>query len=118
MELNINNQDFSFKFGVKFVRELDKKFPIEQEGIQFGMGLTAKVYPELQTANIATLADVLFLANRTEKPKLSLSEIEDYVDDCEDIEALFDEVIKNITESNSGKLLKLKTDQAMSQVEK
>lgn len=112
MELTINDKIISFKFGVKFVREIDKNFPIEQEGIKFGMGLSAKIYPELMTANVATLADILFLANRTEKPKLTLSEIEDYIDECDDIEGLFDEVTNQITESNTGKLLKLKMQEA------
>ncbi len=112
MELTINDKIISFKFGVKFVREIDKNFPIEQEGVKFGMGLSAKIYPELMTANVATLADVLFLANRTEKPKLTLSEIEDYIDECDDIEGLFDEVTNQITESNTGKLLKLKMQEA------
>lgn len=104
MELTINGKEYSFKFGVKFVRELDKTVKIEREGISFGMGLAAKVLPELMTGNINTLSNVLFLANRTETPKLSQNEIDDYIDDCEDIEALFDLVTDELKESNAGKL--------------
>lgn len=104
MELTINGKEYSFKFGVKFVRELDKTIKIEQKGIEFGMGLAGKVLPELLTGNVNTLANILFLANRTETPKLSQNEIDDYIDDCEDIEALFDLVTDEIKESNAGKL--------------
>lgn len=114
MELLIDNKTYSFKFGVKFVRELDKTIPIERDGIKFGIALNAKIYPELTMANVATLSDTLFIASRTEKPKLTSSEIDEYIDNCEDIEKLFDDVLKEITESNTGKLLKLKMEQNMS----
>lgn len=104
MELTINDKQYGFKFGVKFVRELDKTYPIIQEGIAFGMGLTAKVIPELKSANVNALATVLYLANRTEPPKISQGDIDNYIDDCEDIEQLFDDVLKELAESNAGKL--------------
>ncbi|QSE76313.1 tail assembly chaperone [Lactococcus taiwanensis] len=104
MELTINDKQYGFKFGVKFVRELDKTYPIMQEGIAFGMGLTAKVIPELKSANVNALATVLYLANRTETPKLSQGDIDNYIDDCEDIEQLFDDVLKELAESNAGKI--------------
>ncbi|MEY8538940.1 tail assembly chaperone [Lactococcus muris] len=108
MELTINGKQVNFRFGVKFVRELDKTFVIEQNGVSFGMALAVKIIPELEMANIATLAHVLFLGNRTETPKLSQGDIDDFIDECEDIEKLFDDVLKEITESNTGKLIKAK----------
>lgn len=111
MELTINDKIYSFRFGVKFVRELDKNHAIEREGIRFGMGLAAKILPELKTANIATLADILYLANRTESPKLNQGEIDDFIDNCEDLESVFDMVLKEITESNTGKLINSKMNQ-------
>lgn len=105
LNIEVNGKEYGFKFGVKFVRELDKAFPVERDGMKFGMALAVKVIPELQLANVATLSEVLYLANRTESPKLSQGELDDYVDECEDIEALFDSVIKEISESNTGKLV-------------
>lgn len=104
MELEINKKPYEFKFGVKFVREVDKEMPVEREGMKFGLGLAARVIPELQSGNISTLSKVLYLASRTEKDKLSQSDLDDYVDDCEDIEKLFDKVLKELSESNAGKL--------------
>lgn len=104
MELTINEKQYGFKFGVKFVRELDKTYPIMQEGIAFGMGLTAKIIPELKSANVNALATVLYLANRTEIPKLSQGDIDNYIDECEDVEQLFDDVLKELAESNAGKI--------------
>jgi len=108
MELTIKGKQVHFKFGVKFVRELDKNLVIEQNGVSFGLALAVKIIPELEMANVATLSNVLFLANRTETPKLSQGDIDDFIDECEDIEKLFDDVLKEITESNTGKLIKAK----------
>jgi hypothetical protein len=54
MELTINGKQYEFKFGTKFVRELDKLFPIMQEGIAFGMGLSAKFIPEVLKDKVHT----------------------------------------------------------------
>jgi Phage protein. len=104
MELTVKGKQYGFKFGTKFVRELDRLFPITQDGIAFGMGLSTKFIPELKTANINALATILYLANRTESPKLSQGDIDDFIDDCEDIEKLFDTVLKELSESNAGKV--------------
>ncbi|EOL41623.1 hypothetical protein RV11_GL002855 [Enterococcus phoeniculicola] len=117
MELTINNKDYLFTFGVKFVRELDKQRPIEQNGIRFGLALSAAIIPELKSTNIATLADVLYLANRTENPRLKQAEIDNYLDECEDIEALFDEVLKELGDSNAGKLAMRQLESRMKQAE-
>lgn len=101
----INGKDHEFKFGVRFIRELDNNLPIQHENIEFGFGLAAKVLPELQNGNTNMLARALLFANRTEKKKVTLSELDDFIDEHEDIEKLFDEVLKEIAESNSGKLV-------------
>lgn len=104
MKLIINKQTYSFKFGTKFVREIDARLPLEQEGIKFGFGLSAKVIPELQGTNVNTLSTVLLLGNLTEEDKVSQDVLDDYIDGVEDIEGLFDEVMKALAESNAGKL--------------
>lgn len=104
MELTISKKKYSFKFGVKFIRALDVQMPIKQEGVNYGLGLTAKVLPELRSANVDTLAQVLYLANQTEKENVTLDQLDDYIDEIEDIEALFDAVLDDLGKSNAGKL--------------
>lgn len=104
MLLEIKGKKYEFKFGVKFVREVDLEMPIETNGISFGLGLASKVIPELQSGNINTLSNILVLSNKTEKDKITQSVADDFVDECEDIEKVFDEVLKELSESNSGKL--------------
>ena len=110
MQLTINDKTYSVKFGVKFVRALDKAYPIEQQGLKFGMALSAKI-PELYAKNIASLADIIYYGTVTESPRPSLNDVETYVEECEDLEKLFDDVIQELSESNAGKSLMSEMDQ-------
>lgn len=110
MQLTINEKTYNVKFGVKFVRELDKAYPIEQQGLKFGMALSAKI-PELYAKNIASLADIIYYGTVTESPRPSLNDVETYVEECEDLEKLFDDVIQELSESNAGKSLMSEMDQ-------
>lgn len=103
MQLTINGKEYNFKFGVKFVRELDKEFGVVKEGISFGMALNTKV-PELFGGSATALSDFLYAASVTESPRPSADDIDDFVDTVKDIEPIFDEVIKELEESNAGKL--------------
>ena len=104
MQLAINGKNYNVKFGVKFVRSLDKTFPIERNGMKFGMALSAKI-PELYAKNIASLADILYHGTVTESPRPSLADVETFVEEHEDLEQLFDDVIQELSESNAGKSL-------------
>ena len=110
MQLTINEKTYNVKLGVKFVRALDKAYPIEQQGLKFGMALSAKI-PELYAKNIASLADIIYYGTVTESPRPSLNDVETYVEECEDLEKLFDDVIQELSESNAGKSLMSEMDQ-------
>lgn len=113
MELTINKKVHQFKFGVKFVRTLDEKMPIKTAQGDFGLSLSARVIPELQSGNTNTLSNVLSFANYNQEPRISLDELDDYIDDCKNIEKLFDETLKAIESSNSGKLAMAKFKKAV-----
>lgn len=118
MELTINKKVYQFKFGVKFIRTLDELMPLRTEQGDFGLSLSGKVIPELQSGNTNTIATILSYANYNQTPRISLDELDNYIDDCEDIEKLFDDVIKSIESSNSGKLAMAKFKTAMKKAKK
>ena len=118
MKLKIKGKEYSFKFGTKFVRELDKVMPFIDGNMEFGMGLSAKVLPELRSYNVNTLSRVLEIANRTEEETITLDEMDDYIDEVKDIEKLFDEVLKELAESNAGKLAVRNLNQKLKEAEK
>ena len=117
IEIKIKGKEYSFKFGTKFVRELDKVMPFIDGNMEFGMGLSAKVLPELRSYNVNTLSRVLEIANRTEEETITLDEMDDYIDEVKDIEKLFDEVLKELAESNAGKLAVRNLNQKLKEAE-
>ena len=112
MQLVINGKTHNVKFGVKFVRSLDKAYPIERQGLKFGMALSAKI-PELYAKNIASLADIIYHGTVTESPRPSLVDVETFVEEHEDLEQLFYDVLKELSESNAGKSLMSEMNQGL-----
>lgn len=100
MELTINDKKVELKFGVRFLRELDKIASVENSGIKFGMGLSRSILG-LRAYDAAVLADVLYAASYG---KVGQATIDNYLDNCEDLEKIFDDVIKEISESNVANL--------------
>ncbi len=102
MQLTINEKTVNVRFGVGFVRELDKKFPLEAKGVKLGMSLSMKI-PEILGGDVASLSDVIYAGTVLEKERPSQQEIDEFIDSHSNIETLFDEVLKELEESNAGK---------------
>lgn len=100
MELTINDKKVELKFGVRFLRELDKIASVENSGIKFGMGLSRAILG-LRAYDAAVLADVLYAASYG---KVGQTTIDNFLDGCEDLEKVFDDVMKEISESNAANL--------------
>lgn len=105
MQVKINNKEVELKFGVKFVRELDKVAGLDVNGASFGMGLTKSV-PALNTADPAVLADVIYSAASTNKAfRPSQDDVDNFIDDYDgDLEKLFDDVTKEMSAANAIKV--------------
>lgn len=100
MQLTIDKKQYDFKFGVGFVRKLDENYGIKQNGIAFGFGL-ARVVPGLNSYDPAVLAEVLQCAA---KQAINLTKIDDYLDDCSDLEKVFETVLEEMSKANAVKL--------------
>ncbi|WP_273715077.1 tail assembly chaperone [Leuconostoc mesenteroides] len=105
MQVKINNKEVELKFGVKFVRELDKVAGLDVNGASFGMGLTKSI-PALNTADPAVLADVIYSAASTNKAfRPSQDDVDNFIDDYDgDLEKLFDDVTKEMSVANAIKV--------------
>lgn len=114
MELTINGTDYTIKFGTKFVRTMDEKFTMSRDGMTFGAGLESTV-GFLFSKKITTLADYIYYGTVTEKKRPSLNDVEDFLDDAEDIEAIFDEVIAELESSNASKLFMTQVEDNLNQ---
>lgn len=104
MQLTINDKTVNLYFGVGFVRELDKRCGLETQGLKLGMALTGKI-PALFGGDVAALADILFAATITEKNRPTQKEVDNYIDNVENLEQLFEQVLDELEQSNGGKKL-------------
>ena len=103
MELTINNKVYEFKFNMKFMREVNKRYAKEiDKGVKKNIGLNYIVAGILDR-DIETLVDVLYTSCVTD-PRITKPEIDAFIDDeCEDIDALFEEVKDFLGKANATK---------------
>ena len=104
MELIINNRAVQLQIGVRFLRELDKKFYMERDGIKFGFGLR-QVQIDLEMGNYAKiLVDMIEAATRNAVPyKPTTEDIENYIDSVEDYDGLIDQFNQELASANATK---------------
>ena len=96
MVLNINGNDYEVHFGIGFVRKLDEKyFVTNQSGVKFGTGLETKI-PMLLANDAVTLSEFLYEGTCTEKKRPTQKDVDMYIDQAEDIDVLFEEVIEEL----------------------
>ena len=104
-ELTINGAVYQFKFGMGFMRELNKlvKKPVDGLNIEQNMGLQYYVAGVID-GDLETLVEVLFTANKTEKPRVTKEALDAYIDDEDtDIDKLFEDVLDFLKNSNATK---------------
>lgn len=101
MQLTIKDKDYTFKFGLRFVRELDKQITTNNEGIEFGVGTAFKLAQLVNAKDLAALSDVLLVANQTETPRIKAVDLDTFIEEHEDVEGLLNEVIAELETSNA-----------------
>ena len=116
MVINIKDKEYEVRFGIRFIRELDKANVISTNHVKFGAGLELKA-PQLFGHDVVALSDVIYTGTVTEKSRPTPNQIDDYVENHEDIEKLFDEVIEELKKSNASKLKMAKLEKEMAKEE-
>lgn len=104
-ELTINEKVYGFKFGIGFVREINKKVVKEVEGTNAKqeLGLQYAVAGLIDEDAVA-LVDVLELANKTEKPRITRVELDAFIDDeGTDVSAICKDVLDFLSRANASK---------------
>lgn len=106
LELTINNQVYSFNFGLGFLRDINKAVTIDVDGVknvQKNIGLRYKL-AQLNEYDTEALCEILLLANRGTTPKITAANLEAYIDNEDtDIEKLFEEVWRFLESANATK---------------
>lgn len=114
MVISIRDNDYELHFGIKFIRELDERHFVEDDGVQFGAGLEI-LYPRLVTGNPVVLSEIIWTATNT-LPKRPLPVlVDEYIESVDDLDALFDEVISQL---KNGKVTKRPVQKIEEQIAK
>lgn len=101
--LVINGKEYELDLGLAFIRELDKRYAVDVQGIQFGMGL-ALIQPQLQMGSIVALMDFIQCATITLRSQPSKADIESFlIDEETDLLELADSFTKAFEESQAIK---------------
>lgn len=107
-EIMMGGVTYPLRFGMQFLRTINKErqVPVENmPGEKESMGLTYTVGMLMQ-GSLETLEHVIYVANKTENPRMANAGIiDEYIEnECEDIEALFDQVMDFLLTANATKV--------------
>ena len=114
LELTINAQVYKFKFGIGFMREMNKRQKHTENGITKEIGLQMGIAGIID-GDIEDLITMLDISNKTESPRITRQLIEEYIEDENtNIEELFVKVLDFLKEANVTRKL---TTQLLEMVE-
>lgn len=104
LELTINDKVYEFKAGIGFLRDANKRVQqkiegsdrVKDTGLQF-------LVAGLIDGEVEDLIDALDLMNKGFEPRLTKKQIEEYIEEVEDIDKLFDDVLGFLKNANVSK---------------
>lgn len=106
MELTINGTVYSFKFGMGFLRDINRTVSKPVDGIENeykNIGLQYKV-GGLLDGDTEDLVTVLEFANKGQNPRVTRALLDEYIDDeATDIDELFETVMDFLKRTNATK---------------
>ena len=105
-ELTINDKVYPFRFGMGFLREINKRVEMtfdEDTGAKRNIGLYYTII-DLMDGVLETLEDVLLAANQSEHPRLQRTALDAYLEDENtDVDQLFADVLDFFERANCTK---------------
>lgn len=106
-ELTIGGQVYQFKFGMGFMREINKKVSQAVDGApkdyKKNVGLNYAIAGIID-GDVEELVDVLIAANKGMQLRVTKELLDNFIDDeCEDIDIVFEEVLNFLGKANATK---------------
>lgn len=111
-DIEINGTSYPVKFGMNFIREMNQRVTVSMDawgGKEENVGLNYYI-AKLMDGDLEALQQILFVANKTETPKLNISMLNDWF---EDENTDIDEVFKKVTDFLSNANCTKKTYRAV-----
>lgn len=109
-QIEINGKKHDLHFGIDFIREMDKRYEVNGNGVSFGMGINSAVF-YLKDNNPIILEDIILAATHTSKTIPSVADIEKWLEEQEDLDKVFEDFLSALktaplTKSKATKVLK------------
>ena len=105
-DIEINGTSYPVKFGMNFIREINQRVTVPMDawgGKEENVGLNYYI-AKLMDGDLEALQQILFVANKTETPKLNISILNDWFEDENtDIDEVFKRVTDFLSEANCTK---------------
>jgi hypothetical protein len=105
-ELTINKEVYQFRFGMGFIREINKTMSAPIDGIpgeKQNVGLRYKVGC-LYDGDVEALVEILDAANKTERPRVTRAMLDSYIEHPDtEIDELFEDVLDFLRKNNATK---------------
>lgn len=105
-DIEINGTSYPVKFGMNFISEMNKRVTVAMDawgGKEENVGLNYYI-AKLMDGDLEALQQILFVANKTETPKLNISMLNEWFEDENtDIDAIFKQVTDFLSEANCTK---------------
>lgn len=101
MEIEVNGEIYQLVAGFGFLHEVNKKLAVnvKDTGTKKEIGLKYMVASIIE-GDIDALVDCIFYMNSGQSPRLKKAQIESYLEDVEDIDKVFEDVIDFLSHAN------------------
>ena len=116
MELEINGSVYRFKAGFAFIREVEPLKTQVQNGVRQDVGLNF-VLAGIYDGDVESLRIALDKMNKGETPRITQAQLEEYIEECDDIEKLFKDTMDFLSNANCLKLKVKKFAKAVADLE-
>ena len=101
MEIEVNGEIYKLVAGFGFLHEVNKKLAVDVKsaGTKKEIGLKYMV-ASIIDGDIDALVDCIFYMNSGQTPRLKKQQIQSYLEDVEDIDKVFEDVINFLSHAN------------------
>lgn len=104
MEIEVNGEIYQLVAGFGFLHEVNKKVTVDvpNMGKKKEVGLKFMV-ASIMDGDIDALVDCIFCMNVGQSPRLKKSDVESYLENVEEIDKVFEDVINFLSQANACK---------------